>query len=184
MRPQGVSLTPSEREQLYQLLHKGEAPVRVIKRAQVLSSLDKGTPPTSISEVLDVTVMTVYRIKWKFQKGRLKAALWEPSRPSKRKALDTRQAVSILAMACEPPPQGRARWTVRLLTSEAMNRGIVHQISREPIRRLLHDGELKPWREKNVVHQRIDAFLRGQNGGRSGSVRAPLESEGTGGLPG
>lgn len=162
-----MSLTPSEREQVYQLLHKGEAPVRVIKRAQVLSALDKGTPPTSIAEVLDITEMTVFRIKRKFQNGGLHAALLEPSRPSRQKVLDTRQSVSILAMACEPPPQGRARWTVRLITSEAMRRGIVKQISREPIRRLLHEGELKPWREKNVVHQGSDAVLRGKNGGHS-----------------
>jgi transposase len=132
--------------------------------------LDKGTPPTSISEVLDVTLMTVYRIKRKFQKSGLQKALLEPSRPSHRKALDTRQAVSILAMACESPPQGRARWTVRLLTTEAMRRGIVKQISREPIRRLIHDGELKPWREKNVVRPEIDAFVRGPDGGDPGDL--------------
>lgn len=55
---------------------------------------------------------------------------------------------------------------------------------REPIRHLLHEGGLKPWREKNVVHQRGDSLLRGQNGGRFGSVSAPPESEGTGGVPG
>jgi len=160
----GIHLTPSERAQLELLLHKGEAPVRVIKRAQVLSALDKGNSPSVIAGILGFTEMSVYRIKRKFQKGRLPSALFEPSRPNRKKAIDVRQAVSILAMVCEAPPEGRARWTVRLVTSEVLKRGIVKKISREPIRRLLHEGQLKPWREKNVVHQEDDAQVRDQDG--------------------
>lgn len=87
-------------------------------------------------------------------------------------------------MACEPPPVGRARWTIELVTSEAMRRGIVPKITREPIRKLLHEGGLQPWREKNVVHQGDDTVLRGQDGGCFGDLRAPIESQGTGGVPG
>jgi hypothetical protein len=94
--------------------------------------------------------MSVYPIKRKFQKGQLPSTLFEPTPPKRKKAIDVRQAVSILAMVCEAPPEGRARWTVRLVTSKVIKRGIVKKISREPIRRLLHEGQLKPWREKNV----------------------------------
>jgi putative transposase len=44
-----------------------------------------------------------------------------------------------------------ARWTVRLLTEEAIRRKLVPQVGRETIRVLLESHDLKPWREKNVV---------------------------------
>lgn len=168
--PPGAFLQEWERVQLETLLHQGEAPVRVIKRALVLSLLDKGKSAYEISNFLDLAKMTPYRIRKKYEQGGLEAALPEPSRPHENRILNERKSVEILAMVCEPPPQGRARWTVRLTTSEAMRRGIVEKITRESIRKLLHEGGLQPWREKNVVHQGIDPVLRGQDGGRSGSL--------------
>ena len=50
-----------------------------------------------------------------------------------------------------PPPEGRARWTVRLLAEEAVKRKLVPGVGRETVRILLENHDLKPWREKNVV---------------------------------
>jgi putative transposase len=50
-------------------------------------------------------------------------------------------------VACSPPPEGRARWTVRLLTEEAIRRKLVPRVGRETIRVLLESHDLKPWRE-------------------------------------
>jgi hypothetical protein len=69
-------------------------------------------------------------------------------------------------------------------TTEALRRGIVKQVSRGPIWELLHEGGLKPWREKNVVRSGDNPLFRGQNGRRSGGVPTSSESQGTGGLPG
>ncbi len=49
------------------------------------------------------------------------------------------------------PPEGRARWTVRLLVEEVVKRKLVPRVGRETIRVLLETHDLKPWREKNVV---------------------------------
>lgn len=182
--PPGTLLKPWERVQLERLLRMGEAPVRVILRAQVLSLLDRGKTPLDIADFLNISHMTPYRVEQKYRDGGLQAALPEPSRPGHGHAFDERQAVAILAMVCEAPPSGRARWTVRLATSEAMRRGIVKQVSRGPIWDLLHAGDLKPWREKNVVRSQDNPLLRSQNGGRPGPLSAPPESEGTGGVPG
>jgi hypothetical protein len=54
-------------------------------------------------------------------------------------------------MVCGQPPEGRARWTVRLIAQEAVKRKLVPRVGRETIRVLLESHELKPWREKNVV---------------------------------
>jgi len=57
----------------------------------------------------------------------------------------------IVALVCGSPPEGRARWTVRLLTEEVVKRKLVPRVGRETIRVLLESHDLKPWREKNVV---------------------------------
>jgi putative transposase len=49
------------------------------------------------------------------------------------------------------PPEGRARWTVRLVTEQAVKRKLVPRVGRETIRILLENHDLKPWREKKVV---------------------------------
>jgi hypothetical protein len=54
----------------------------------------------------------------------------------------------IIAMLCSPPPQGMARWNVRLIATEAVKRKLAPQVGRETIRILLQSHELKPWREK------------------------------------
>jgi hypothetical protein len=57
-------------------------------------------------------------------------------------------------MACSEAPDGRARWTVRLIAEQAIKRKLVPKVGRETIRILLESHDLKPWREKNVVRGR------------------------------
>lgn len=59
-------------------------------------------------------------------------------------------------MVCGPPPDGRARWTVRLIVEEVLKRGIVEAIGRETVRVLLKNHELKPWREKMWCVPKLD----------------------------
>jgi hypothetical protein len=58
-------------------------------------------------------------------------------------------------MVCSPP-EGQARWSVRLIATEAVKRKLVSAVSRETIRLLLQNHDLKPWREKNVVRGRTE----------------------------
>ena len=57
-------------------------------------------------------------------------------------------------MVCSDPPEGRARWTVRLIAEEVVKRKLVPKVGRETIRVLLLSHDVKPWREKNVVGAR------------------------------
>jgi hypothetical protein len=58
-------------------------------------------------------------------------------------------------MVCSEPPEGCARWTVRLIAQEAVKRRLVPKVGRETIRVLLESHDLKPWREKNVVRGQL-----------------------------
>ena len=77
--------------------------------------------------------------------------MYERPRPGKTALLDAPEWKRIVALVCGPPPTGRARWTVRLLTEEVVKRKLVPRVGRETIRVLLESHDLKPWREKNVV---------------------------------
>jgi putative transposase len=57
-------------------------------------------------------------------------------------------------MVSADPPQGYARWTIRLVAEEAVKRKLVLRPGRETIRILLQEHDLQPWRENNVVHRR------------------------------
>jgi hypothetical protein len=73
-------------------------------------------------------------------------------------------------MVCGKPPEGRARWTVRLVAEEAVKRKLVPRAGRETIRVLLESHDLKPWREKNVVRGGTGPELHRENGGCTGSL--------------
>jgi transposase len=98
-----------------------------------------------------VTRKTVRAIARRYEDEGLESALYEKPRPGKPRSLDPSQNQRVIAMVCSPPPEGHARWTVRLITTEAVKRKLAPPVSRETIRLLLQNHDLKPWREKNVV---------------------------------
>jgi hypothetical protein len=105
----------------------------------------------------------------RYQKGGLDAALYEKQRPGAASVLDQNQKQRTIAMVCSDPPEGRARWTVRLVVQEAVKRKLVPRVSRETIRISLLDHDLKPWRKKMwCVAELDDESLRWarRSGGR------------------
>lgn len=81
-------------------------------------------------------------------------ALYDRRWPGAAELLDDLDEQRIVAMVCSPPPEGQARWTVRLVTEQAVKRKLVPRVGRETIRVLLQSHDLKPWREKNVARPR------------------------------
>ena len=86
--------------------------------------------------------------------AKLQRALYEKQRPGAASVLDARQKQRVIAMVCSNPPDGFARWTVRLVAEEAVKQKLVPGAGRETIRLLLSHHDLRPWREKNVVVRR------------------------------
>jgi hypothetical protein len=103
------------------------------------------------TSVVPLTSQAIRHIGHRYRKEGLEAALYEKQRPGAAAVLDQGQKQRIIAMVCTDPPEGRARWTVRLVVQEAIKRKLVPRVGRETIRILLLDHDLKPWREKNVV---------------------------------
>ena len=128
----------------------------MLRRASILRQLDQGLKVIQIASNLGVVPKTVRTIVRRFKEEGLESALNEKPRPGKQRVLDAKQSQRIIAMVCGSAPEGRARWTVRLIAEEAVKRKLAPQVGRETIRVLLESHELKPWREKNVVHRRTE----------------------------
>jgi transposase len=146
-----VQLKRKDRQRLSGMLAKGRDSSRVLRRASILRQLDSGQKASQVASSVGVAAKTVRAVARRYEEEGLESALKEKPRPGKQRALDVGQSQRIIAMVCSPPPQGIARWSVRLIATEAVKRQVIPQVGRETIRILLQSHELKPWREKNVV---------------------------------
>ncbi|MHB8839473.1 MAG: helix-turn-helix domain-containing protein [Gemmatimonadaceae bacterium] len=135
------------------LLKKGVQQVRVVLRGLALLQLDRGGNASATARVVGLSPEAVRGIARRYQADGLAAALFERPRPGADEVLDAATKQRIIAMVCSRPPGGAARWTTRLIAEEAVRRKLVPKVGRETIRVLLHSHDLKPWREKKMVHR-------------------------------
>ncbi len=149
-----IHIAPKDQRRLEDLLSGGVQQVRVVLRALALLQLAKGVSAPRIAGVVPFTPQAIRKVGHRYQQGGLERALYERGRPGPAEVLEDSQKQRIIAMVCSDPPEGRSRWTVRLVVEEAVKRKLVPQIGRETIRILLLHHDLKPWREKNVVRGR------------------------------
>jgi hypothetical protein len=148
-----VQLTPTEREELHTLIRAGTAPAAALAHARILLKADTapGSPAwkdEQIADAFDVSVRTIVRIRQAFVYRGLVGTVYrkKPSGPRSRK-LDGQLQAHLIALVCSPPPQGRARWSVRLLSDEFVRLEEVREaglesISRETVRQTLKKTRL------------------------------------------
>ena len=129
-----IELKQRDRQQIDQLLGGGLQSVRTTLRALALRQLDQGQSTPAVGANLGLSAKAVWQICKRYLDGGLERALFDAARPGKAPALDQQQQQRIIAVACSPPPEGRARWTVRLLTEEVIKRKLVPHVGRETIR--------------------------------------------------
>jgi putative transposase len=144
-----VRLTRTERKKLDDAM-RGVQPARTVLRALALSHLNDGKSAREVAAMVRLTAKAVREIGRRYEAAGLEPALYDKARPGARPVLNDSQRQRIIAMVCSDPPEGRARWTVRLIAEEAIKRKLVPPVGRETIRILLLTHDLKPWREKNV----------------------------------
>jgi putative transposase len=145
-----IEISAKDRRELQSLLSRGVQQVRVVLRALALLQLAKGISAPRIAGFIPLTPQAIRKVSHRYQEGGLERALYEKPRPGAAEVLDDNQKQRLIAMICSNPPEGRARWTVRLVAEEAVKRKLVPRVGRETIRILLLSHDLKPWREKNV----------------------------------
>jgi putative transposase len=149
-----IEIAKKDQKELKKLLSGGVQQVRVVLRAMALLQMAKGVSAPRIASVVPLTPQVIRRIAHRYEQGGLERALYEKERPGAATLLEDSQKQRIIAMVCSDPPEGCARWTVRLVAEEAVKRRLIPRVGRETIRVLLLHHDLKPWREKNVVRGR------------------------------
>jgi len=137
-----VRLTDEERGRLAALVSKGRAAARKLTHARVLLKADADGPAWTderIAEALDVGRRTVENIRRRLVEEGFEAALNRKKRcrPPREKILDGEREAKLIALACGRPPEGRKRWTLRLLSDKLVELDIVEAISYETVRRTL-----------------------------------------------
>lgn len=153
-----VTLNDNERCELEKLTSTGKNAARLIKRAQILLMSDqKSHEDQEISDILSVSISTVYRVKRDFVEYGLECALKEGARSGQPRKLDANENALLIAIACTNPPQGRCRWTLSLLADQLIALTEIEAISYETIRNRLKENDLKPWQKKMWCIGKLDA---------------------------
>jgi hypothetical protein len=148
----GLGLSVTDRAFLADQMREGRAvSARTWKRIRILELLHEHWTLADVADAVGTYPREVRRVGWRYLERGVQDALTDDPRPKPAKRLDARQQAAIVAMVCGPPPPGYARWTIRVTTAETQRRGIVADVGRETVRRVLAHHELKPWRKKNVV---------------------------------
>lgn len=156
MPPIVVRLKTKQRERVVALLKYEEA--RVVRRANILNCLHLGYRSSEIAAILNVDPKTVTNVANAFLEDGMDSALFDDERSGRPVDFDDREKSRIVAMVCSDPPDGRYRWTLDLIADEAEKRDLVDRsISREQVRIILQEHDLKPWREKMWCIGKIDA---------------------------
>ena len=180
-----VTLTLAERDELERLLARGKADVRKIKHAQILLKADEaeggpGWPDDRIAEAFAAGITTVERVRQRFVEEGLASAL-SPYRAGKRvyeRKLDGAQEAHLIALACSAPPDGQARWTLRLLAQHMVELAYVDRLSYETVRQTLKKERPQTAPEKDVVYSRQAlGGVRLPHGGCPRRLPPPIRSQ-------
>lgn len=132
-----MRLKEEEREELHQYLRRGRSSARSLTRARILLLADEGRSDEEIIEALKVSRTTVNRIRKRYCQGGLDFALHEKPRSGAPPKIDGRIEAQLTLLACSDPPEGRSRWTLRLLADKLVELESVDSISHMSVHRLL-----------------------------------------------
>jgi len=143
-----VTLTEEERQMLQAMLSRGKGAVRRLVHARILLKADAapggpGWNDDRIAESLEVGRATVERVRREFVEEGVTAAL-ERRRPRRQyqRKLDGDGEARLIALTCSQAPEGRSRWTLRLLADRLVQLEVVDQISHETVRDVLKKTNL------------------------------------------
>ena len=137
-----VKLSQEQRQKLEELTRRGRVSVREYKRARVLLLADEnseraGKKDAQIAELVDTSLSTVNRVRRRFVEEGLDVALRDKPRSGKPRTFTGRDRAAVTALASSAPPEGRARWSLRLLADKVVELGYVEHISHTQVGEIL-----------------------------------------------
>ena len=144
-----VTLTELERQELDALTGTSKTNARQFLCARVLLLCDASPygpawKVADIAEAMGVTPRTIEHLKKRFVEEGLGAALARKQResPPREVIFDGAFEARLVALACSKTPEGRQRWTVRLLAEKAVELNLTPSVSPMTVQRLLKKTNL------------------------------------------
>ncbi len=139
-----VRLAANEQIDLQNLISKGSAPARMILHAHILLAADENSKHGRISEAeiaerFSTSRQTVHTVRRIYSQKGLTEAIGRKKRdtpPIPGKITGDVEA-RIIALSCSEPPQGRNKWTLRLLANKVIELEIIDSISHVAIGKVL-----------------------------------------------
>lgn len=137
-----VALSAAERQYLEQFTTTGKRAAYQITHARILLKADLNQEEGSwcdveIQTALDVAVRTIERVRQRFVEEGLEAALKRRPGAGRKRQMQGEQEAHLIALRCSEPPQGQARWTLRLLAEQMVELNYMESISLETVRKTL-----------------------------------------------
>ena len=141
-----VFLSDKERKYLRKLVNTGVDKARKLTRARILLLTDESPSGLSnkdkeIMGSLGVCARTVAATRERFVEEGIEGALNEKPRSGRPREFTGREEAKLTLIACSDPPEGRNRWSVRLLADKLVEMEVVDSISRESVRKYLKKGQ-------------------------------------------
>lgn len=137
-----VNLSNEEVGVLRSLIKTGKSKARSITRAHILLMASEGKTDNVIAEFLRVHVSTVERTRTRYVEGGIELTVKDRPHPPKKPKLNGEQEAFLIATACSTAPEGRNRWTMKLLAERMVNLNIVDSVSKETVRSYLKKTKL------------------------------------------
>ena len=137
-----IRLTDEQRQALQALVRTGTHKAHARTRAQVLLRADADGPDAwpdeRVAEAVGVCRMTVSRVRQQFAAEGLDATLHKKRAAARQyRKLDGKQEARLVALTCSPPPEGQARWTMKLLADKLVELEVVESIDPATVWRTL-----------------------------------------------
>jgi len=139
-----ITLSEDERKALSDLTSKGKQKSQKILNALILLACDEGEHQTErstneeIARVLHISMRKIDRVKKRFVEDGFDAALdRKMGNRIYAKKTDGDFEAHLVALSCSEPPEGFARWSLRLLADKVVELNYIDSISHETVRRIL-----------------------------------------------
>ena len=134
-----IVLDAEQRARLEAVVTHGQSPARTITRARILLKADGGSggpnwTDTAIMAALEVSRTTISKVRREFAVDGLEAIARRRPRVTRPRKLDGANEAHLIALTCTTPPEGRARWTLRLLADRFVLLEGAGAISHEQVR--------------------------------------------------
>ncbi|HUZ62991.1 MAG TPA: helix-turn-helix domain-containing protein [Acetobacteraceae bacterium] len=174
-----VKLSDEERERLNTSIHTGKHRAGQLVKARILLKADasdagEGWSDSGIAAALDTSVNTVARTRQQLVEEGFESVLTRKHSPAstRHRIFDGATEAKLIALACSDPPQGRVRWTLRLLGSAVVELNIVDRASDNTIGRTLNKHSQASPSEAMGHTTRCQRRLRSWHGRCAGSLSA------------